>query len=254
MYRLYWAVRNVLRRVNFGFVLLFFPRDFEQDGVATSRIRPFENDPDFTEAKAETVRMVGSDFHIDWRSHVFLWAFKESLRLGGSSVELGTGKAWMFTMALNHPDISDLGEVYLIDRFSSMSVNKLTGEPLAGTNNNYYSSDLDNLRLRFASQSGVMFVQGEIPEVLDTLEIKDVGFIHVDLNAAAPEVAGLRFLWKRLKSGGVVLLDDYGSPEFRESHEAMDALAKELGVKILGLPTGQGIILKLTPGQESQKS
>jgi hypothetical protein len=230
-------------------MLLFFPRDFEQDGLATSRIRPFENNQSFIQAKYETVRMIGRDFKIDWRSHVFLWAYRESLHLQGSAVELGTGKAWMFTMALNHQGLPNLGEVYLVDRFSSLAVNRKTGEPIQGTDNFYYSADLDNLRSRFVSQTGVKFAQGEIPLVLKTLDLEKIRFVHVDLNAATPEVEGLRYLWNRIVFGGIVLLDDYGSPEFKESHNAMDALAKELGFEILGLPTGQGLILKLAPVQ-----
>ncbi len=246
IYTVYRLVRKVLRKFQFGFMLLFFPRDFEQDGLATSRIRQFENDPSFIQARKETVRMIGIDFQIDWRSHVFLWAYRESLHLPGSALELGTGKAWMFTMALNHGGLPDLGEVYLVDRFSNLAVNKKTGQPIQGTDNSYYSADLENLRSRFAKQSGVKFVQGEIPTVLETLDLERIRFVHVDLNAASPEVEGLRYLWDKIIFGGIVLLDDYGSPEFVESHNAMDALAKELGFGILGLPTGQGLIVKLS--------
>jgi O-methyltransferase len=246
IYTVYRLVRKVLRKFHFGFMLLFFPRDFEQDGLATSRIRQFENDSSFIQARKETVRMIGSDFQIDWRSHVFLWAYRETLHLPGSALELGTGKAWMFTMALNHGSLPDLGEVFLVDRFSSLAVNKKTGEPIQGTDNSYYSADLENLRSRFATQTGVKFVQGEIPTVLETLHLERIRFVHVDLNAASPEVEGLRYLWDKIIFGGIVLLDDYGSPEFVESHDAMDALAKELGFGILGLPTGQGLIVKLS--------
>ena len=85
--------------------------------------------------------------------------------------------------------------------------------------------------------------------MLETLDIERIRFVHVDLNAAAPEVEGLRYLWHKIVYGGIVLLDDYGSPEFIDSHEAMDVLAKELGFEILGLPTGQGLIIKLSVGE-----
>jgi O-methyltransferase len=245
-YRIYHGIRKWLARVNLGFMLLSFPRDFEQDGLATSRIRPFSEDVDFEDAKRETVNMIGMDFQIDWRSHVFLWAFGSTLLLPGVAVELGTGKGWMFTMAFNHRKIPTLGDVILIDRFSIWSVDKVTGQPQVGHKNDVYSSDLEALLERFSDERGVRIVKGDLPGVLNEIDLraKAIRFIHVDLNAAKPEVDSLKVLWANLLPGAIVLLDDFGSPEFVESNLAMRELATELDFQILGLPTGQGLIIK----------
>jgi hypothetical protein len=166
------------------------------------------------------------------------------MNLGGCAVELGTGKGWMFTLALNHPDIDNLGEVYLIDRFSQLGVDKVTGKPLEGTTHSSYTDSPKGIESRFAQQSGVSVIQGELPSVLDSLDLPKIRFVHVDLNAAEPEVQSLQMLWNRLVPGGIVLLDDYGSPEFLDSHEAMTRLSADLSFEILGLPTGQGLIIK----------
>jgi hypothetical protein len=221
-----------------------FPRDFEQDGLATSRIRPFAEDPVFQQAKTKTVEAIGRDFEIDWRTHTFVWAYKLSQSLPGVSIELGTGKAWMFTFLLNHTGVSSLGKAYLIDRFSAMAVDKRSGEIIQGTENMYYTSDLIALKSRFLSEPGVEFIQGELPQVLSDFIPTEIRFIHVDLNAAEPEVKSLRILWDRLVPGGIVLLDDFGSPEFISSNRAMRELSLELQFDILGLPTGQGLIIK----------
>jgi len=246
VYKIYHWVRRLLARVDLGFMILIFPRDFEQDGLATSRIRPFSGDVDFEAARKETVSIIGTDFHIDWRSHVFLWAFRSTLSLPGVAIELGTGKAWMFTMAMNHRQIPSIGEVFLIDRFSNWSVNKVTGQPIEGQLNNVYTSDYKSLVERFSTEAGVHLVKGELPLVLSEIDFGGCGvrFIHVDLNASQPEVDSLRILWAKLIPGAIVLLDDFGSPEFTESNSAMRCLASELDFDILGLPTGQGIIVK----------
>jgi hypothetical protein len=244
MYRLYRAINSYLRRWGLGFLILIYPRDFSQDGLSTSRIRQFQSDEKFQLAKASTAREIGEDFEIDWRSQVFLWCFRSTLSLPGCAVELGTGKAWMFTMALNHPDVQDLGKVYLIDRFSSLKVDSLTGKPITGTTHSSYTDSPEGIKSRFANQKGVSVIQGELPEVLESIDLQQIRFLHIDLNAARPEVQSLRVLWGRLLPGAIVLLDDFGSPEFCESHEAMLNLSKELGFEILGLPTGQGMILK----------
>lgn len=244
VYTLYRSLNKVLRLLNLGFLLLIFPRDFEQDGLATSRMRPFSDDPEFLMAKKKTIDSVGQDFKIDWRSHTFVWAFKCSLSLPGVAIELGTGKAWMFTFLLHHDGVNSIGEAFLIDRYSSMDVDKVSGQVIHGSENMYYTSNLEELRQRFAGEQGVRLVQGELPEVLNTLPGNQVRFVHVDLNAAQPEVDSLRILWSRIVPGGIVLLDDFGSPEFIESNRAMRALGRELGFTILGLPTGQGLIIK----------
>jgi O-methyltransferase len=241
---LYASARKTLRVFGLDLMLLILPRDFEQDGLATSRIRPFAEDSAFHNAKCKTIEAIGRDFKIDWRTHTFVWAFKSAQSLPGVSIELGTGKAWMFTFLLNHSEISTLGDLFLIDRFSSMAVDKKSGELIQGTENVYYTSNLDELKSRFSSESGVKFIQGELPQVLSEIVTDKIRFIHVDLNAAEPEVQSLRMLWDRLVPGGIVLLDDFGSPEFIDSNKAMRELSLELQFEILGLPTGQGLIIK----------
>lgn len=241
---LYASARKTLRVVGLDLLLLILPRDFEQDGLATSRVRPFAEDPLFKKAKAKTIDVIGHDFEIDWRSHTFVWAFMCSQSLPGVAIELGTGKAWMFTFLLHHDGVASIGEAFLFDRYSSMDVDKVSGQVIHGSENMYYTSNLEELRQRFAGEQGVRLVQGELPEVLNTLPGNQVRFVHVDLNAAQPEVDSLRLLWDQIVPGGIVLLDDFGSPEFIESNKAMRALGNDLGFTILGLPTGQGLIIK----------
>jgi hypothetical protein len=165
-------------------------------------------------------------------------------------VELGTGKAWMFTMVLNHPDFGNLGQVCLIDRFSTSAVDKVSGAPLPGISHHSYSDNPQSLVSRFANHPEVRITQGELPGVLHGIDLPEIRFLHVDLNAAEPEVQSVRILWDRLVPGAIMLLDDFGSPEFSESRIAMTQLSKELSFDILGLPTGQGLVIK--PHQTSR--
>ncbi|TMQ64866.1 MAG: hypothetical protein E6K78_08665 [Candidatus Eisenbacteria bacterium] len=64
------------------------------------------------------------------------------------------------------------------------------------------------------------------------------------MNAVLPEVAALEFFWDRLVKGGIIVLDDYGYPGCLEQKEAHDHFAASKGVKVLSLPTCQGLILK----------
>ena len=244
IYRVYKQINALFRRFGFGIHLILFPRDFSQDGLVTSRVRTFEDDSEFLLSKQKTIDTIGFDFEIDWRTNVFLWCLRSTSHLTGWAVELGTGKAWMFTFANNHNDFANLEKVHLIDRFSSLAVDKGTGIPIPGTSHSSYSDDPESIRNRFHNRKDFIVTQGELPQVLNQLDIDQLRFLHVDLNAAAPEVASLKILWPRLVPGAIVLLDDFGSPEFSDSRLAMIELSKELSFTILGLPTGQGMIIK----------
>ncbi len=228
IYKVYRLINQALKRIGFGFYLVLFPRDFVQDGLITSRVRVFQADDKFQKAKEKTIHELGFDFEIDWRTHVFLWCLDSTKYLPGKAVELGTGKAWMFTMAINHADFSNLHGVHLIDRFSSLAVDKLSGKPIAGTVHDSYSDDPEQIRSRFSRQHDFEVTQGELPAVLEELILEQIRFLHIDLNSAEPEASSLRKLWPRLVPGAIVLLDDFGSTEFPQSRLALTELSKEL--------------------------
>ncbi len=47
--------------------------------------------------------------------------------------------------------------------------------------------------------------------------------------------------------GGHVILDDYGWVAFARQHMAENLLFRELGFRVMELPTGQGLFVKTTP-------
>lgn len=65
------------------------------------------------------------------------------------------------------------------------------------------------------------------------------------MNNAKAEISAIEYLWDKLVSGGVVVLDDYAYGEdFRAQKEAWDRFSVDNGFEILSLPTGQGLIIK----------
>jgi hypothetical protein len=64
------------------------------------------------------------------------------------------------------------------------------------------------------------------------------------MNVAAAEMGAAEFLWPRLVPGAPVLLDDYGWAAHVNQKKAWDEFAARKGAMILGLPTGQGLIVK----------
>jgi hypothetical protein len=167
--------------------------------------------------------------------------------LPGNCIEIGTAHGFLFYFALTklqngNFDLSHTN-VTLIDKFDQDSVDRLTGER-TGNTTRQYADAVDAVSERFKEFPNVRLVKGLVPEVLGSIDILELNFIHIDLNAAQPEVAALKILFPHLNNGGIVLLDDYGFPETTETRIAHDNLALQFGYDILSLPTGQGLIIK----------
>ena len=71
-----------------------------------------------------------------------------------------------------------------------------------------------------------------------------VASLSIDMNCAGPEEEALRHFWPKLESGGIVVLDDYGFSGHESQKHTADRFAASVGVKILSVPTGQGLLLK----------
>lgn len=219
-----------------------------EDGLFTNKYRDFQRNDNFKKAYSLAVSNAtaeGQDPHVQWRARVFEYFFKT--KLGGTALELGTAHGFMVyfaltKMALDGHDLNTT-KIIAIDKFNDAVVHRNSGVSTGGFNPRYATSS-ETTRKTFLRFPMVQIVEGLIPDVLMTLSIRGISFLHIDLNAAQPEVQALRMLWPELLPGSVVILDDYGFPDFRESQEQHDSLALELGYDILALPTGQGLIIK----------
>lgn len=89
----------------------------------------------------------------------------------------------------------------------------------------------------------LIFHQGYIPGSLHVSPEapSSVHYMHIDINAAIPTMAALKFFWQRLARGGVVLFDDYGWTGYEEMKDQIDAFFADKPGIFLKLPTGQAI-------------
>lgn len=221
---------------------------FYEDGLFTLQHRDFESDDLFNSAYRSAIQNATStisDPHIRWRARIFEYFLKN--QLPGKCVELGTAHGFMFYFALKRMQLEsfDFGDskIYLVDKFDQLKLDPHTGSLLSEIESRY-ADNFHSVCSVFNEFKVVECIQGLIPEVLSTLELSEISFLHIDLNAAKPEIDALRMLWKYLRNNAIVLLDDYGFPNYSSSKHAHAELAKELGYEILGLPTGQGLIMK----------
>ena len=87
-------------------------------------------------------------------------------------------------------------------------------------------------------------IRGRVPEVLDEVSPETIAFMHIDLNSAKAERAALEALYDRLSVGGMIVFDDYGWTACVEQKVAIDEFMAERGVRVLEIPTGQGLFVK----------
>ena len=242
---IHWDSDETALRANFA---AYDHTCWYEDGMFNRNYRDFSTDLGFEKAYLMAVNhatSTGRDPHIRWRARTFEYFFRKSLP--GNCIEIGTAHGFLFYFALTklqHGNF-DLSKVHitLVDKFDQESVDRLTGEK-TGNITRQYADEIEAVSERFKEFPNVHLVKGMVPEILEAINIIDLNFIHIDLNAAQPEIAALKILFPRLISGGIILLDDYGFPETAESRIAHDNLALQLGYEILSLPTGQGLIIK----------
>ncbi|MFH0830921.1 MAG: TylF/MycF/NovP-related O-methyltransferase [Parcubacteria group bacterium] len=233
--------------------------DYAHDGLAVwGKNVSFLKDPRFVRAYNrgmdsghKIARPAGSraDIHIEWRVHTLIWAAQHALHLPGDFVECGVNTG-IFSLAIcDYIDFnSTRKDFWLFDTFCGIPVEQISPSEQeldrANENTVAYEECYTLAKKNFAPFPRARLVRGKIPDTLTSVPIGNVCYLSLDLNIAQPEVAALTYFWEKLVPGAPVILDDYGWQHWHPQKEAMDAFARDHGVTILTLPTGQGLLLK----------
>lgn len=260
------AIKNMVQKIalKFGYMIVpdcnqirgYTKAFYAEDGLYTQHNHDFIIDRRFWKANNAGLAAQSKSGFVHgnaWRIHVALWAATQASYLQGAFVECGTWYGRTMATVLDYLDGLPDHAVYLIDTFSGFAEGSLSATEKTRPHQyelcQYYSNDsvswMSDVINTFAKFSNVEVIKGSVPDVLDRYTMPDkVAFLHLDMNCAAAELAADRFFWDRLVPGAVVLLDDYAYANLQEQKDAHDLFAKEAGIEILSLPTGQGLYLK----------
>lgn len=248
-------IANALQRAGY---VVFNTRSgygYTQDGLFTMHNDHFRRDEAFQRAYARGVLASGGfDPKLEWRAHVALWAAFLAMRAPGDFVECGVNAGFVSSAIMQSLDWRNVSrKFYLIDTFEGPVLSQYSLAEIdrgrvevaktalaAGA----YVTDLERVRANFSEWPNATVVQGAVPQVLGKVDFGTLAFLHLDMNCALPERAALEFFWPHLSPGGVVLFDDYTYFGHNSQTEEIDAAARNLGIRILALPTGQGLIVK----------
>ena len=225
------------------------------DSLFTSNNDGFREKPFFKAAYGRGVEAsAGFDPQIEWRIHVALWAARAASRLPGDFVECGVNAGFTSSAIMHRLNWQDTDKrFYLIDTFNGPVLSQYSPDEVGrgrlqaaedAMAKGAYVTSVDRVRANYSEWPNVEIIQGVVPDVLPTLGIQQVAFLHLDMNCAYPERAALEHFWDLLSPHAMVLFDDYAYFGNDCLAQAIDSAAGSLGTEVLSLPTGQGLIVK----------
>ncbi len=223
---------------------------FCEDAMGTYHKHDFLTDPAYISAYKRGIKAVGKDLHFHWRVHVALWVASHCITLPGDFVECGVHKGFLASAIMDYLHWNTRNKkFYLYDTFNGIDEKLLTKDEIkkgkAEQWRDTYKDDVyDIVKKNFKEYNGVVLVRGSIPSSLNNVDIKQVSYLSIDMNNATPEIAAAEYFWPKLVKGAIILLDDYAYLGFDSQKIAFDKFAKRHHIKILSLPTGQGMIIK----------
>lgn len=174
-----------------------------------------------------------------WRTAVLCWAARNGQRLDGDFVECGCYRGTSARIVCDAIGFAaERRRFWLYDLFEYPEGSRHTKMPDIG-------GDLyERTRDRFSDLPNVSVLKGSVPDILHAGAPERVAFLHIDMNAVAPEIGALEFFFDRLAPGSVIVLDDFGYYGYRAQRDAERVWFAERGYHVLELPTSQGIVVR----------
>lgn len=187
---------------------------------------------------------------IRWRAHVCVWAATSALQIEGNFVELGVHTGILSSMICRCTDFAKHADrrFFLFDTYAGIpgkGASAKEAAEIARRNAVIYHSDVNEFtKSVFAEFPNAQLVRGRLPGSLEGIETGRIAYLSIDLNHAGAEIDSAEILWPRLVPGAVIVLDDYAFAGHEEQYSAWNEFAARHGLRILTLPTGQGMLIK----------
>ncbi|MBM3262255.1 MAG: class I SAM-dependent methyltransferase [candidate division Zixibacteria bacterium] len=243
-------IRHLIKRLPYAedfynFLNTVFSPTYTEDGMRVTKNCAFLHDPSFNQAYDALLKQAPGT-KTRWRAHITQWAGFYASKLRGDFVETGVYKAAFSSSIISYINFQTLTDrkFYLFDTYSGLVEDLISPNEGAAYKHDYedtYQFVIDS----FKAYPNVIIVRGIVPDSLATVDIRQVAYLSVDMNSAKPERAALEHFWPKLVDGGIVVLDDYLFPGRELQQESADEFAESVGTKILSVPTGQGILIKI---------
>tara|TARA_Y100001935_G_scaffold252614_1_gene256926 strand:- start:1309 stop:2058 length:750 start_codon:yes stop_codon:yes gene_type:complete len=173
---------------------------------------------------------------IIWRIHILSSAINSCKHLEGDFVEFGCYDAKVAEFLIEYNNLSDLNKnFFLYDVFD----NPPTERGLLHSPKLY-----ENVKKRMSKYNFVQIIPGLLPKTFKDNMPEKIAFAHLDLNSAETEISLLDMFFEKVVSGGVIILDDYGTMGYEEQYSEEKNFFNNLGYSVFEFPTGSGMVIK----------
>lgn len=229
-----------------NYYILDYKPNYEEDGFATSHNAIKKNDNKFLNAYFEGFRTNSSyGKHLKWRIHIACKLSEYCMNLKGDFVELGTNRGFVATSIIKYNNLNRKKNVfYLFDTFDGRITSMLTPVERKFKGIPKYQECYEFVKNQFRKYKNVRIVKGKLPHSLKQVDIKEISFLHIDLNSSKSEIMSINVLWNKIVKGGIILLDDYCYSGYPDTKRTWDKFSLKKKISIIALPTGQGLIIK----------
>jgi O-methyltransferase len=227
---------------------------YSNDLLYTFHNADFLKDPLFVESYELGKNTDGGtllkDYDIQWRIYILCWAANHVINLEGDFVDCGVHTGIFPRAVINYTKFQNSNKkYYLLDTFNGLDERFSDEDELNRNAQMGYDKEDSELLYNQVKETfkdfNVKIIKGAIPETLPEVDTQKICYLSIDMNCVAPEIAALEYFWDKMVSGGIIILDDYGYANVCNAQkEAHDAFAKSKGIKVLTLPTCQGLIIK----------
>jgi len=110
----------------------------------------------------------------------------------------------------------------------------------------HFKVDLERVYARFSGLENVYWHKGWIPEVLKELPEQSWAFVHIDVDLYEPTKTALEYFLPRMSPGGIIVNDDFASPDFPGAGRAWHEILEPKGLPYIALDSGQAIYIHET--------
>ena len=210
------------------------------DMIVFSRSLDFLKEKKFVDASYQA--MNPDDDHnkayssVIWRKHILTWAGEHCKKIEGDFCDFGCYDGVGSKIINDYCNLSENGKLfYLYDIFDMPP----DSHKFPKHSKKLYHEVVE----KFKNDNNIKIIKGRLPDILENNCPDKIAFAHIDLNSSKAELGVLKLIFRRMTKGGIIVLDDYGWSAYYEQLKLEKKFFNENALKVLELPTGQGMVL-----------
>ncbi len=163
----------------------------------------------------------------------------------GDVAQLGVykgGTAWMIASCFNNTT----KKFYLFDTFEGLPQSSDKDGMWYNTTegNNFSDVQFRDVQNYFSNYQNIEFRKGLFPSTAHGLEDEQFCFVYLDADLYQSTKDALCFFYPRMVPGGVIMLDDFGTPTWPGIQKAVQEFCSEQKIAPVTTTWWQGLIIK----------